>query len=118
MENRMHFAGRELKPYAEPVEPDQLKIGEIYFGVYFLDKDGFVPILEPRVFIGHDLEPEDKDKLYFQDFASYMKGLRYDTPSAGDEAVFETGAEKHVFEYERALDVLLSCSLRREKGKR
>jgi hypothetical protein len=118
MENRMHFAERELKPYAEPLIPDKLRIGETYFGVYFLDKDGFVPVLEPKVFIGHNLEPEDKDELYFQDFASYLSGLRYDTASAEDEAVFETGAEKHIFEYERALDVLLTCSLRREKGRR
>jgi hypothetical protein len=117
MENRMHFAERELKPYAEPLIPDKLRIGETYFGVYFLDKDGFVPVLEPKVFIGHNLEPEDKDELYFQDFASYLSGLGYDTASAEDEAVFETGAEKHIFEYERALDVLLTCSLRREKGR-
>jgi hypothetical protein len=118
MENRMHFPERELKPYGEPVTPDQLRIGETYFGVYFLDKDGFVPVLEPRVFIGQNLEPEDKDKLYFQDFASYQHGRRYDIASADDQAVFETGAEKHIFEYERALDVLLTCSLRREKGRR
>jgi hypothetical protein len=118
MENRMHFPERELKPYGEPVTPDQLRIGETYFGVYFLDKDGFVPVLEPRVFIGQNLEPEDKDKLYFQDFASYQHGLRYDTASADGQAVFETGAEKYIFEYERALDVLLTCSLRREKGMR
>ena len=118
MDNRMHFAARELKPYAEPVPPDQLRIGEIYFGVQFLDEDCFVPVLEPKVFIGGNLEPEDNDKLYFQDFDSYRTGVRYDTASAEDEAVFETGAEKHVFEYERALDVLLKCSLRRKKGRR
>jgi len=114
----MHFAERELKPYAEPVTPDQLRVGETYFGVYFLDKDGFVPILEPKVFIGRNLEPEDKDKLYFQDFASYRSGVRYDPASAEDEGVFETWVEKRVFEFERALDVLLACSLRREKGRR
>jgi len=114
----MRFAERELKPYAEPVAPDQLKVGETYFGVQFLDEDGFVPVLEPKVFIGHNLEPEDKDELYFQDYASYRSGIRYDTASVEDESVFETGAEKHVFEYERALDVLLRCSLHREKGGR
>ena len=114
----MRFAERELKPYAEPVAPDQLKVGETYFGIQFLDENCFVPVLEPKVFIGRNLEPEDKDELYFQDFDSYRSGVRYDTASAQDEAVFETGAEKHVFEYERALDVLLTCSLRREKGRR
>jgi hypothetical protein len=118
MENRMHFPGRELKPYGEPVTPNQLEVGGTYFGLYFLDKDGFVPVLEPRVFIGHNLEPEDKDELYFQDFESYRAGVRYDTASAEDEAVFETGAEKHIFDCERALEMLLTCSLRREKGRR
>jgi hypothetical protein len=70
----MRFAERELKPYAEPVTPDQLRVGETYFGVHFLDEDGFVPVLEPKVFIGHNLEPEDKDELYFQDYASYRGG--------------------------------------------
>ncbi|HTD88533.1 MAG TPA: hypothetical protein VK850_18310 [Candidatus Binatia bacterium] len=118
MEKVMRFAERELKPYSEPATPDQLKVGETYFGVQFLDEDGFVPVLEPKVFIGHNLKPEDEDELYFQDYASYQTGIRYDTASAEDESVFETGAEKHVFEYERALDVLLRCSLRREKGRR
>jgi hypothetical protein len=119
MEKRMRFPERELKPYAEPVSeaPNQLRVGEIYFGVQFLDEGCFVPVLEPKVFIGRNLEPEDRDKLYFQDYDSYRAGIRYDTASPDDDSVFETGAEKHVFVYERALDVLLACSLRREKAK-
>jgi hypothetical protein len=67
----------------------------------------------PRVFIGRNLEPDDENELYFQDFESYKHGIRFDSSTADDEAIFETGAEKHIFEYERALDLLMSCALRR-----
>jgi hypothetical protein len=63
----MRFEERELKPYSEPVSPDELQIGETYFTVLFLDTNGDVPVLEPRVFIARNLEPADEEKLYFQD---------------------------------------------------
>jgi len=112
----MRFEERELKPYGEPVLPEHLKIGETYFGVLFLDTDGFVPVLEPKVFIGRDLEPDDERKFYFQDYASYQHGIRFETPTLADEALFETGCENHIFDYEHALDMLLVCALRRRKA--
>jgi hypothetical protein len=127
MAYEMLFPAREIKPYGEPVETDQLKVGEIYFGVQFLDKDCFIPIFEPKVFIGRDLEPEDQDKFYFQDYDSYRNGVRYgdDAPEMDSDDArvrrwmgwrIETGAEKHTFTYENALNVLLQCSLRRAKA--
>ena len=112
----MRFEARELKLSGEPVSPDDLREGDVYFGVLFLDDDGFVPVLEPKVFIGRDLDPGDKNRIYFQDFASYRRGVRYDSDSTEDEAVFEVGAENHVYDYEHALDCLLVCSLRRRKA--
>ena len=110
----MRFEERELKPYAEPVLPDQLQEGKVYFSVIFLDEDGLVPSMEPRVFVGPKAEPEG-NRLYFQDFASYRSGIRFDSPNADEEATFVTGAGRHIFEYERALDVLMACALRRRK---
>jgi hypothetical protein len=100
----MRFETRELKPYGEPVSPESLKVGEVYFAFFVLDKDGKVPTLLPRVFIGRNLDP---------DFESYKHGIRFDSSTADDEAIFETGAEKHIFEYEKALDLLMGCALRR-----
>jgi hypothetical protein len=111
----MRFEARELKPYGEPVPPEELREGEVYFGVLFLDQGGIVPVLEPRVFIGRNLEPTDSNEFYFQDFASYMRGVRYASDSDDGGAIFETGAENHIFEYERALDRLMECALRRDK---
>lgn len=54
----MRFEERELKPYAEPVLPEQLQEGKVYFSVFFLDEDGLVPIMEPKVFVGPKVEPE------------------------------------------------------------
>jgi hypothetical protein len=111
----MRFEGRELNDYAEPVLPDQLQEGKVYFSVVFLDEHGLVPTMEPRVFIGPKAEPEG-DKFYFQDFASYQRGIRFDSPEADEEATFITGAGRYIFEYDRALDVLLNCALRRQRA--
>jgi len=111
----MRFEERELKDYAEPVLPDQLHEGMVYFAVIFLDEGGLVPTMEPRVFIGPKAEPEG-NKLYFQDFASYRRGIRFESPNADEEATFVTGAGRYIFEYERALDVLMVCALRRRKA--
>jgi hypothetical protein len=73
----MRFESRELKPYGEPVLPEELKIGETYFAVLFLDDHGFIPALEPKVYIGRDLEPGDEGKFYFQDNLSYRRGIRF-----------------------------------------
>jgi len=110
----MRFEARELKPYAEPVPPEELKKGETYFAVLYLDDDGLIPAVEPKVFIGRDLEPGDEATFYFQDYVSYRNGIRFETAPGAEESVFETGAEKHIFEYERALDLLMTCAIRRK----
>jgi hypothetical protein len=53
--------------------------------------------------------------LYFQYFASYQRGIHFESPNADEEATFITGAGRHIFEYERALDVLIACALRRQE---
>jgi hypothetical protein len=45
----MRFGERELKPYAEPVPPEQLQIGTVYLSVIFLDQDRIVPTMQPKV---------------------------------------------------------------------
>jgi hypothetical protein len=112
----MRFEARELKPYGEPVSPENLKVGEVYFAFFVFDREGKIPTLLPRVFIGSNLEPSDEDKLYFQDFESYKHGIRYETSTSDDEAIFETGAEKHIYDYEKALELLMGCSLRRRQA--
>jgi hypothetical protein len=93
----MRFEARELKNYSEPVVPEELRTGEKYFGVQYLDENMLVPVLEPKVFIGRNLVPEDENEFYFQDYGSYQCGIRFDEATNDDGAIFETGAEKHVF---------------------
>ena len=118
----MRFEARELKPYGEPVEPDDLREEEVYFSVQFADAELLIPMLEPLVFIGRNLENGDTELaanrtlLYFQRFESYSVGVRYDAAAddhADDFHVRGPEDVKHIYEYERALDVLLGCSLRR-----
>src|SRR5256885_10515772 len=110
----MRFEERELKSYAEPVLAGLLKEGEVYFSVQFVDEDMLIPTMETWVFAGRRLDPKDvEDHLYFQDVESYRLGIRYAFATAGN-AHFQVAREeniKHIFEYERALDELMKCSL-------
>jgi hypothetical protein len=115
----MRFEARELMPYGEPVSAAELKEGSVYFVVTFVDEEMLIPAMETVVFVGRNLEAGDVGKMYFQDVHSYRAGIRYG-PDAEDEwAEFQTASDdgvNHIFEYERALDQLLKCSLRRSKA--
>ena len=114
----MRFEAREIKPYAEPVSASALKVGDVYFSVQFADSNLLIPIMETWIFLGRRFDPEDvEDRLYFQDVESYRQGIRYDSEDTGD-AKFQVPTENninHIFEYERALERLMECSLRRRK---
>jgi hypothetical protein len=118
----MRFEERELKPYAEPVSAGDLKEGEVYFAVNYVDDNMLIPTLETLVFVGRNLDPNDVEtdvrKVYFQDVESYLRGIRRNSPSDGDQAMFSCGPESqvsHIFKYEHALDELMRCALRRRK---
>ncbi len=114
----MRFEGRDLKTYAEPVSASELREGAVYFSVQFVDEELLIPTVEPLVFIGRNLDPADVELLYFQDAGSYRQGIRHDSASNDNEARFYAQPKdqiSHIFEYERALDVLMSCALSRRK---
>jgi hypothetical protein len=73
--------------------------------------------MQTVVFIGENLDAEDEDQVYFQDIDSFSRGVRYGSEDDGDYALFHKGPRNelgHVFTFEHALNVLLSCSLRRQ----
>jgi hypothetical protein len=117
----IRFEARDLNPWADPVTVDILKEGEVYFSVQFADDDMLIPIMETWVFAGKKLDPEDvENRLYFQDVESYLHGVRYDSANH-EEAEFQVPTEKninHIFDFERALEVLMRCSLARKKAGR
>ena len=127
----MRFESRELKPYGEFVEATDLVEGKIYFRVSFFEQEMLTPELVPLVFIGRNLQP-DEPGLYFQDVASYMAGERYNPNdwiplTEGERSkehdhdydcrfdVIEDKEITSVYEYEKALDSLLRCSIDRKK---
>jgi hypothetical protein len=114
-----YFERRELKPYAQPVSPKKLKKGVAYFIVLFTDDEMLVPIIETFVFIGKNLRRNDAGWFYFQDVDSYREGIRYSPRKRKRNAKFAIYPKNnlnHVFEYERALDVLMRCALRRQEA--
>ena len=115
----MRFESRELKAYAEYVRTPDLREESVYFYVSFIDEEGLIPMLQPVVFVGQDLEPGDTGTVYFQDAGSFLAGVRFsDSNEADDDEVravfYSFPAENgHVLEYEQALDVLVFCSMKR-----
>ena len=107
---------RDLKPYAEPVTPSELQVGSIYFFVNFADEEMLTPTMATMIYIGENLESGDKNQVYFQDLDSFNRGVRYGDKDDANHALFQAGSENelgHVFDFDHALDVLLSCSMRR-----
>jgi hypothetical protein len=89
-----------------------LKEGSVYFSVSFIDKDIKIPIMGTLVFVG-----KREEKFVFQDAESFFQGVRYDSVREGDFATFFRCGERDIngiYEYEKALDVLTKCSLRRQ----
>jgi len=113
----MRFDAREVKNYAEPMTADTLVVSVTYFIVQFIDDKLLIPVLEPIIFIGRDLMPEDKGTLYFQDAESHRDGIRFESDWPPSAVFYAHGEHEinHIFEYERALDCLLGCSIRRSK---
>ena len=97
----MRFAARDINEQPDPIAPDNLESGVVYFAVDFYDDDMFIPVLEPKVYIGRDLDPEEPG-CYFQDLDSYNDGIRFESSTPEDDALFEIGIESHVFDYEDA----------------
>jgi hypothetical protein len=114
----LFFEARHLEQFSEPITGSRLKQNAIYFALNFADKDLTIPHLEPVVFIGRNLDSGDEGAiLYFQDLESYQQGIRYHSKE-NNETVFQRGSEsefRYIFEYERALDELMKCALRRRQ---
>lgn len=112
------FPATELMPYAEPVSPQEMQDGRVYFALQFLDRDLLVPHLYPLIFLGHDLDGESRNLRYFQDFESYVAGVRYGRHDEENSTCFQVyGPEegKHIFDYEHALKALMRCALTRRE---
>lgn len=115
----MHFEERKIAPNAEPILEDSLKEGEVYFSVQYGENELLTPRMEPLVFAGEYVGSDGLSRLRFQDVWSYRKGVRHDSNDSS-EASFQSarrGHTNHIFEYDRALDELMRCALRRKKAR-
>jgi hypothetical protein len=115
--NSNYFGGRELKPYAEPIDAKSLELGKFYFLLNFADPGMLVPCMYTVVFIGRNLQQGDDDSHYFQSVDSFQLGTTFASRNkqSADFQVYRSNEMKHIFEFEKALDGLLKCALRRQK---
>lgn len=118
----MHFEGRTLKPYAEPVSANNLVVGSTYFILSFIDEDMVVPVLDTVNFLGASLGSDGLRRFRFQDSVSYRDSSNNTAEIAACPSEAPTithflecaeGELSGVFEFEHALDLLLACSIRR-----
>jgi hypothetical protein len=109
------FEGRDLKSYAEPVIASELQEKEVYFSVQFVNREMLIPIIVPLVYLGKSLSETGTELYYFQDFEFYIWGAGLEATIQEDSSIHVRGPNnlKHIFEYERALESLMKCSLRR-----
>lgn len=112
----MRFEARELKPHGEPVSSGDLREGEVYFSVQYEDEKMCIPIMEPLIFLGRELDGGHSEQLFFQNYESYSAGVRYESATNDEAIAFQVYGPheiNHIFEYEHALESLMKCSLRR-----
>lgn len=108
----MVFHDPDVPTRSEPIRPDQLKTGEVYWAITFVDQAMRIPSLEPRVFIGRDLEKGDRGLLYFQDAQSYLNGAGTETD--GHIVTVDEAAATYLFDFDSALERLRQCQQRRK----
>jgi hypothetical protein len=108
--------------YDESVRNGELRKGEIYYQVTYLDDLTLVPMLQPYVFIGRDLSEGDEQQVYFQDATSYAAGIRFEnalddgTDIGNAHIISGSPSDVHVMEFEQALKALIKCELRRREA--
>ena len=87
------FAATDLKPYAEPVPSEELRQGQVYLALQFVDEDLLVPVLQPLLFLGWNLDGDEPRVRFFQDYESFVAGVRYASRSETDSVYFEAYSE-------------------------
>jgi hypothetical protein len=111
------FKERKITRSAQPISSDQLLIGDTYFSVTYADEDMTIPLVETMTYIGKNLgDHDDTDTLYFQDVESYRAGIRLsDNPQPDSLELFFCAPDQlnAVFDFERAMEELMRCSIRR-----
>lgn len=106
----MKFEERNLNPFAEPVEGANLREGEAYFSVTFVDDAMTIPSMETLIFIGTNTGINGAEIYRFQDVDSYRQ-----EGAENGGFLFECSANElnNIFEFEKALEMLMQCSIRR-----
>ena len=78
------------------------------------------PLVETLVYLGINLENDEEENFYFQDYNSYRDGARIDDENNCYRGSIYSGPKdkkgtiSHIFKFDKALEELMRCSLKRE----
>jgi hypothetical protein len=113
------FDKREIDLYAQHVTYDELTVGGDYYMISYADGDFRIPIMESLIYLGKDIVGDSPtETLYLQDMESYRAGVRItDKPERGTYELYGLKPDQldMLFDFERALEELMRCSMQREK---
>ena len=106
------MTGQGTHSSRRPVVPAELRVGEVYFELAYVDPDFLVPFLQPVVFLGKAIDGGDDDRLYFQDASSYF--AHGPDPGGDAQVVGRTeGQLNSIFKLSDAIEQLKECAARR-----
>jgi hypothetical protein len=103
--------------YGEPVHENQLRKGEVYFMVTYLDEARLVPQVKTLAFLGENVGGKAKGSLWFQDAESFFELGAYPHNKTGDTEIYRcqpTGLS-NIYELDKAIKGLTRCLERRSK---
>ncbi|MBT2119744.1 hypothetical protein KK141_21675 [Dyella sp. LX-66] len=113
------FEKREIDFYAQHVTYDELTVGDDYYMISYADGDCKIPVMESLIYLGKNIVGLDSaETLYFQDAESYRAGVRVtDSPERGTYELHGLKPDQldMIYDFERALEELMRCSMQRKK---
>ncbi|NOT39067.1 MAG: hypothetical protein HOP13_01085 [Alphaproteobacteria bacterium] len=98
-----------------PVTTDDLRSGEVYFSISYLDESLLIPTMETFVFLGRDLFREGGNHLFFQRAESYAAGRPRAREKDRPNQLLEAKPDElsNMFDLAGAVDALARCDERR-----
>jgi hypothetical protein len=90
--------------------PAQLQVGRAYYRITYADNDLTVPGLEPMIYVGTNIYPDDDPKqltYYFQDTVSYSISGNVTTPPARSASTTDGKAGVGILTYSFSAQDLL-----------
>jgi hypothetical protein len=111
----LYIKAREISDDWEPVDPGDLKVGEVYFDIGFVDENLLVPSVTTLVLT----EVSNKDGLRvfsFEEATAHYNGVPAESAEYPVLYEYDENSITSIFDFNGFLDNMLLCAVRRGKN--